>query len=109
MNSNVEDMIESPHSTMAKSNISNLHPPLPTELFQEIVGLLSLADQRTLSLVSRLTRTIALESIFGQLQYTGRITPKLRGIHQASNDVKDVIKSVRFHMVENPCLITYVA
>jgi hypothetical protein len=78
---------------MAKST---LRSPLPVELFAEIINLLPLTDQRTLTFVSRLTRTLALESVFGQLQYTGKITPKIRDIHQARDDVKAVIKSVSF-------------
>jgi hypothetical protein len=70
---------------------SNLSPefPVPVELLREIIKLLPPAD---LSLACRLTRSQAIPFIFGHLRYTGKITPKVRDIHLARKDVKEVIK-----------------
>jgi hypothetical protein len=71
---------------------SKFSPELPPELFCEIIKFLPLADLQTLSLASRLTRSLAIPFIFGQLRYTGDIPLKLYDIHQARKDVKAVIK-----------------
>ena len=93
--------------TMVTMENSTLHSPsLPVELFAEIINFLPPTDQRTLTLVSRLTRKLALESVFGQLRFTGKITPKIRDIHQARDDVKEVIKSVSFRIPVKPKLFS---
>ena len=73
---------------------SQLSPefPLPLELLCEIIKHLPLTDLQTLSLASRLTRSQAIHYIFGHLRYTDDLPPKVRNIHQARKDVKEVIK-----------------
>ncbi|CAA7262518.1 unnamed protein product [Cyclocybe aegerita] len=68
--------------------------PLPMELLREIIILLPPADRQVLSLTSRLTRSQVVPFIFGHLRYRGKITPKIRNIHRASKEVKDVIKKL---------------
>lgn len=68
------------------------NPPallLPLELLEEIIKLLPLADQQSLSLTCQLTRKLALQFIFGHLRYT---VDKIRNIHQARSDVKEAIR-----------------
>jgi hypothetical protein len=69
--------------------------PFPVELLTEIVKLLPTPDQRTLSLTSHVTRIYTIPFAFGNLQYTGKVAPKIRNIHQASQGVKDVIRFVK--------------
>ena len=81
-----------PSTAMAPSK---LFPefPLPLELLHEIIKPLPLTDLQTLSLASRLTWSQAIHFIFGHLRYTDDIPSKVRNIHQARKDVKEVIKS----------------
>jgi len=76
---------------MAKISI-----PLPLELLTDIIQLLPLSDQRSLSLTSQLTRKLALRFIFGQLRYTESVATKIRNIHLAGEDVKAAVTFVSF-------------
>ncbi|KAF9483966.1 hypothetical protein BDN70DRAFT_873103 [Pholiota conissans] len=68
---------------------------LPAELLREIVQLLPLDDQRTLTLTSQSIRDQVLLFIFGHLRYTGYDVPaKVRHINQARQDVKDAIRKL---------------
>ncbi len=72
-------------------------PPLPVEILRETVKLLSPEEQRTFSLASQSSRNLALEFVFGCLQYTTfDLSSKIRDVHQARKDVKDVIKFAWF-------------
>jgi hypothetical protein len=80
----------SPHTTSQEFS-------LPVEILREIVKLLSPEEQRTFSLASRSSRKLALEFIFGCLQYTSFVLwSKIRDLHQTRKDVKDVIKFACF-------------
>ena len=80
-----------PLTTMAPSKLS---PELPLEILCEITKFLPLKGLQTLSLASRLTRSLAIPFIFGHLRYTGDLPLKLNNIHQARRDVKKAIKCV---------------
>jgi len=70
--------------------------PFPVELLTEIVKLLPIQDQRSLCLTSQVTRIYTIPFAFRKLQYTGKVAPKIRDIHQASQGVKEVIRLVKF-------------
>lgn len=76
--------------------MAELFSELPLEILCEIIKFLRLKDLRTLSLASRLTRSQAIHFIFGHLRYTCDLPPKVRKIHQARKDVKEVIKCCLF-------------
>ncbi|KAF9479386.1 hypothetical protein BDN70DRAFT_993517 [Pholiota conissans] len=69
--------------------------PVPPELVKEIITYLSPSECKTFSSVSRLARGHALPVIFEQLRYSGRVVPKIRNIHMARKDVKEVIRKLR--------------
>ncbi|CAA7267844.1 unnamed protein product [Cyclocybe aegerita] len=71
--------------------------PLPVELLREIITLLPPIDRQMLSLASRFTRSQAIHFIFRHLRYTGKITPKVRNIHLASKEVKEVIRKLELN------------
>ena len=73
---------------------SNLSPELPLELLCEIIKFLPLKGLQTLSLASRLTRSLSIPFIFGHLRYRGNLQLKIHKINQARKDLKEVIKSV---------------
>ena len=78
------------------TTMAELFSELPLEILCEIIKFLRLKDLRTLSLASRLTRSQAIHFIFGHLRYTCDLPPKVRKIHQARKDVKEVIKCCLF-------------
>jgi len=69
---------------------------LPLELLIDIIQLLPLPDQRSLSLTSQLIRKFALRFVFGHLRYTDKVETKIRNIHLAGKDVKAAITFVSF-------------
>ncbi|KAG6914840.1 hypothetical protein DXG01_015031 [Tephrocybe rancida] len=70
--------------------------PLPTELLREIIKSLDPAEQCNMALVANVTRDQVLDLMFKQLSYTGlSITKKIRGIHQAREDVKGAIRKLQ--------------
>lgn len=67
---------------------------IPVELLREIVKQISPENQRNFTLVSQSSRKVALDFVFGCLHYEHiDLASKIRDIHQARKDVKDVIKS----------------
>ena len=74
--------------------LSKLSPELPLEILLEIIKFLPRKELQMLSLASQLTRSLAMPFIFGHLRYRGVFSRKIRNIHHARKDVKEVIKCV---------------
>lgn len=67
--------------------------PFPIEIFQEVIQLLPLSDQKSLALTSQFVRRLTIHFIFRHLRYTNGTINKVRKILQARTDIKQVIRS----------------
>jgi hypothetical protein len=66
---------------------------LPAEILLEIMSYLPRKDCKSLSLASQQMQTLTLPLIFGHLSFAGsNISVQISSIHQARNEIKEVIR-----------------
>ena len=79
-------------TTTMSPHTASQEPHFLLKILRETVKLLFLKNDEPF-LASQSSRKLALEFVFGRLQYTSfDLSSKIRDVHQERKDVKDVIK-----------------